>query len=116
MNSEKLKKLKSAGWEVGSSADFLELTPQEVMLIELKLSLAKLLKKRRKAEKLSQKELARRIGSDQSRVSRMEAGDPSVTVDLLLAGLFYAGATQEDIASTIAPSTVPSRERDLQPI
>ena len=38
MNSAKLKKLRAAGWKVGSTRDFLKLSDEEAMLVELKLS------------------------------------------------------------------------------
>ncbi|WP_017741767.1 hypothetical protein [Scytonema hofmannii] len=41
------------------------------------------------------------MNSSQSRVAKIEAGDPSVTVDLLVRALFYTGATRKDIAEAI---------------
>jgi hypothetical protein len=47
MDSAKKEKLESQGWKVGSVADFLELTPEEAILIEIKLALSQNLKERR---------------------------------------------------------------------
>jgi len=44
---------------------------------------------------------ARKLGSSQSRVAKMEAGDPSVTVDLLIRSLLTLGATTKTVARTI---------------
>src|SRR5581483_4278956 len=50
---------------------------------------------RRRAELgLSQAVVAKRLGSSQSRVAKMEAGDPSVSLDLLLRALLALGATR----------------------
>ncbi len=42
------------------------------------------------------------IGSSQSRVAKMEAGDPSVSVDLLLKALMMLGVTKKQLSKIIA--------------
>ncbi len=101
MNKTKRAKLKAEGWQVGSAAQFLELTPEEAAYVDLKLSLTEALRTRRTAKQLTQTDLAKRLGSSQSRVAKMEAGDPSVSVDLLLRSLLALGATPRDIASSL---------------
>jgi len=49
MNKNKHKKLESKGWKVGTVQEFLHLSPEETAYIELKLTLAKNLQKRRRA-------------------------------------------------------------------
>ena len=44
MSSTKLKRLKAAGWKVGTTKDFLGLSDQEAALVEVKLSLIEALK------------------------------------------------------------------------
>ena len=104
MNPAKRKRLETAGWRVRSAADFLELSPEEAAFLELKLRLSESLRRRRQSQKLSQAALARKIKSSQSRVARMEAGDKSVSIDLLIRALLAAGATHKDIAEAVAPS------------
>ena len=101
MNAEKRKRLEAAGWRFGSAADFLGLTPEEEAYVELKLRLADTLEAKRKAEHLTQKALAARLKSSQSRVAFMEKGDPSVSVDLLVRGLFALGVTRKELAKAI---------------
>lgn len=67
-----------------------------------RLKLADGLKARRSRKKLTQVELAKSLGSSQSRVAKMEAGDPSVSVDLLVRSLIALGADSRDIAKIIA--------------
>jgi len=98
----KRQRLEAAGWKIGSAEEFLELSRQEAALIELKLALSRRLKEIRLEHRLSQAELAKRINSSQSRVAKMEAGDPTVSTDLLIRGLLFTGATCKDIADTIA--------------
>jgi DNA-binding XRE family transcriptional regulator len=104
MNTAKRKRLEAAGWSVGSTADFLELSPEEAAFVELKLRLSESLKRRRTDQKLSQDALAKKIRSSQSRVAKMEAGDPTVSIDLLIRALLATGATHRDLAKVVAPS------------
>jgi hypothetical protein len=46
MDQAKRKRLEEKGWKVGTVADFLELTPEETPLIEIKLALSGNLKER----------------------------------------------------------------------
>lgn len=102
MRASKRKKLEANGWKVGSADEFLELTPEESAYIEMKLALSCFLKERRRQSHLSQTELARMVKSSQSRVAKMESGDPSVSIDLLMKSLFALGASPEEVAKTIS--------------
>lgn len=104
MNDDKRKKLKEKGWAIGSAGDFLNLTAEEAAYIELKLSLSRALKQARLRKKLSQNELAKRLHSSQSRVAKMEAGDKTVSVDLLVRSLLELGSKPKDIARHIRES------------
>ncbi|KAA0226941.1 XRE family transcriptional regulator [candidate division KSB1 bacterium] len=53
------------------------------------------LKKRRQQKNFTQVELAKLLKSNQSRVAKMEAGDPSVTLDLLVKSLLVLGTTKK---------------------
>jgi DNA-binding XRE family transcriptional regulator len=102
MEPTKRQKLEAAGWKVGTVAEFLDLSHEEMEMIEIRLSLSKLLKQFRKKQELSQQKLAENINSSQSRVAKMEASDPSVSIDLLIKSLLSLGATREDIAMAIS--------------
>lgn len=102
MDAAKKKRLKEAGWRTGTVAEFLQLSPEESNLIEIKLRLSQLVKKARLHRRLSQVALAERIGSSQSRVAKIEAGDPTVSLDLLVRASFASGATRKDLARAIA--------------
>lgn len=103
MNTKKRKRLEEKGWKIGTAQEFLELTPAESAYIELKLMLSESLKKRRQQKNLNQIELAKKLKSSQSRVAKMEAGDPSVSLDNLVQSLLVLGATKQDLAMMIAP-------------
>ena len=107
MKREKKKYLEAAGWKVGTASEFLGLTPEEAALIELKLDLAKAVRTERTRRQLTQEELGAILGSSQSRVAKMEAGDPSVSLDLLIRSLLHLGVTRRDLARHLgaAPET-----------
>jgi len=97
MSSTKLKRLKAAGWKTGSARDFLQLSDEEAMLVELKLMLTDAIKASRQKRGLSQIDLARKMGSSQSRVAKIEAGDRSVSLDLIMRAFFATGATRREL-------------------
>jgi ribosome-binding protein aMBF1 (putative translation factor) len=102
MDKAKQKRLEAAGWKVGTVQDFLDLSPEESLLIDIRARLALVLSERRKAQSLTQAELARRIRSSQSRVAKMEAADGSVSLDLLVRSLLALGTTRKELAAAIA--------------
>ena len=106
MDSNKRKRLEAAGWKVGSTKDFLGLSDEEETLVELRVALGSSLKKERTKKRLSQVEFAKQLGSSQSRVAKMEAGDPSVTLDLQIRALVSLGATRKEVARAVASGEV----------
>jgi len=101
MNQDKIKRLESKGWKVGTADDFLELTPAESAYLDLKFALSQSLRECRKRQKMSQNELAGLLNSSQSRVAKMESGDASVSIDLLVRSLFALDVTTQEIAEII---------------
>jgi len=104
MRESKRKKLESKGWKVGTPKQLLGLTDQEEMYIELRLKLAQGLKARRQANGVTQIALAQTMKSSQSRVAKMEAGDPTVSLDLLVKSILALGASNRELAAIIARS------------
>ncbi len=101
MDKKKKELLKTKGWKVGSTEEFLDLSEEELAYIELKLSLSRLTKEIRAKRQLTQQQTADLISSSQSRVAKIEAGDPSVSVDLQIRSLLALGASKEDLAEAI---------------
>lgn len=101
----KRKSLRARGWKVGSTQEFLGLNDEEVAIIEMKLALGRSLKARRQRKRLSQTAFAQRINSSQSRVAKMEAGDVSVSLDLLIRSLLALGVSRQELANAIVQST-----------
>ena len=104
MRKQKQKRLRAKGWKVGTVMEFLGLSDEESAYIELKIKLAAGLRQRRQRTGLSQLDLAAKLHSSQSRVAKMEAGDPSVSLDLLIRSLIYLGTTERELSQIITAS------------
>lgn len=102
MREAKLRRLAAKGWKTGDAKDFLGLSEQEEVYIDLRLKLAEGLKARRIQRRLTQIELAKAVKSSQSRIAKMEVGDPTVSLDLLVKSLLALGASTRELAKIIA--------------
>lgn len=102
MRKEVRERIERAGFQVGTVAEFLNLSPEEEAFVEMKVSLCSTLQRRRAEEGLTQAQLAKRLGTSQSRVAKMEAGDRTVSIDLLLRALFAIGVSRQSLARVIA--------------
>ena len=102
MDERKRKRLEARGWKVGTAKEVLGLSDEEEAYIELRLKLAEGLKARRVDKGLTQIELAKVVQSSQSRIAKMEAGDPTVSLDLLVRSLLALGASNKELAKIIA--------------
>lgn len=102
MRESKRKRLVARGWKVGSTAEFMKLTPEEAAYVELKVKLASNLREWRQRRRLSQAKIARLVRSSQSRVAKMETAHPSVSLDLLIRTLLALGTSSRKIAQIIA--------------
>ena len=102
MDAAKKTNLQQRGWRIGAAAEFLELSPEESDYIELRLKLARGLRALRKERNLTQVQAAKLLHSSQSRVAKMEAGDASVSMDLLIRSHLSLGGSSDDLARLIA--------------
>lgn len=108
MDATKRRRLEEAGWKVGCAAEFLGLSAEEAAFVEMKVELSRTLLERRMSHGWTQARLARRLGSSQSRVAKMGASDPSVSLDLLVRALLATGATPAEIGAALAAGGRPS--------
>ena len=98
MREEKRRRLEARGWKAGPAQEFLGLSAEEAVYIELRVRLAMGLRKWRQRRDLTQADLAKRLQSSQSRIAKMEAGDPSVSLDLLIRSLLALGASRSELS------------------
>lgn len=102
MKASKKRKLEARGWKVGDTQAFLGLSADEAQYIELKINLGGTVREQRLRRNLTQSALAALVNSSQSRVAKMESGDPSVSVDLQIRTLLALGASRKDISRWMA--------------
>jgi predicted XRE-type DNA-binding protein len=107
MRRSKKLRLESKGWTVGTVQEFLGLSDEEAAYVEVRQRLADSLRRRRQKRNLSQTDLAKLLNSSQSRVAKMEGGDPSVSIDLLIRSLLALGASSRDLARAISGAPLP---------
>ncbi len=101
MDKTKRDRLETAGWKIGTVAEFLTLTPEESAMVEIKLALSQHLKQRREKQ-MMQAQLAEKIHSSQPRIAKAEGGDQSVSIELLMRAMLAIGATPQEIGRVIA--------------
>jgi ribosome-binding protein aMBF1 (putative translation factor) len=102
VREEKRRRLEARGWKIGTTQEFLRLSEEEAAYIDLKVRLATGLRERRQRRSLTQADLAKRLQSSQSRIAKMEAGDPSVSLDLLIRSLLILGISRRELSRIIS--------------
>lgn len=109
MKKTKRERLERAGFTVGGTQEFLGLSDAEMTMIDARVALAQALRHRRnRVLKISQSAFAERVGSSQSRVAKMEGGDPSVTLDLLIRSLVKSGSSLEEVGRVLTEARASS--------
>jgi len=88
-------------WREGTVQDLLGLSSADMALVETKVALTRALRHQRLGAQLTQADVARAMHTSQSRVARIEAGDPSVSLDLVFKALYCVGMTPQDVGGFI---------------
>lgn len=97
MDKKTRARLTAAGFRVCDAEDFLGLSDEERQLVELRLQVSKAVRRRRQEHDWSQKQLASKLKSSQSRVAKIEAAAADVSLDLSFRALFAAGGNLKDL-------------------
>jgi len=91
MDAKKRARLKKLGGRVTTVRKFLGLNEAEAAIVELRVELAAAVRARRIAAGLTQAELAKVLGSSQSRVAKLEGADPQASLESMFRALALAG-------------------------
>lgn len=108
MDKKKRKQLEEKGFRVGSAAEFLDLTPEEEAYIDIRLDISSLVKSQRAKRGWTQEQLARAIGSSQSRIAKLESGDPGISLDLMIKALLRLGTSKMQIGKLLEGELEPA--------
>jgi len=101
MDKRKRERLERGGWKVSTVAEFLSLSPDEEALVEARIALTRRIRQVREARGLTQVQVAKLIGSSQSRVAKMEAADRSVSIDMMIRTLFRLGESPKQVGRAL---------------
>jgi len=101
MDKKRQQQLEEKGFRVGSAADFLELSPEEETYIDIRLDISNMVKRQRAKRGWTQEQLARAIGSSQSRIAKLEGGDPGISMDLMIKALLRLGTSKKQIGKLL---------------
>ena len=101
MDVEKRSRLKAKGWVEVDLADWLGLDDADMRVIDLRVSLVKAIRRRREAAGVGQTVLARRIGTSQPNIAKIEAGGIGVSLDLLMTVSFATGGRMAELAGVV---------------
>jgi len=99
MDSKKRKKIEAAGYAVTDAYDWLGLNAEERALVDMRLALTREVERLRKDKKLTQQELADKLGTKQPGIARMLGNPEASTLDSLIRALLRLGATPKRIAA-----------------
>ena len=101
MDKKRQQQLEEKGFRIGSAADFLELSPEEEAYIDIRLDISNMVKSQRATRGWTQEQLARAIGSSQSRIAKLEGGDPGISLDLMIKALLRLGTSKKKIGKML---------------
>jgi len=88
-------------WVETTVEEFLDLSPEDVVIVEFRAALALALQKARRRMKITQEEAADLIGTSQAQISKMEAGVSSVTLDRMIKALTALGVPRRTIVKAL---------------
>ena len=99
---ERRTQVEGSWWQVGDVAEFLQLTPGQAALVDIRVALADRLTRLRRDRGWRHTDLAMELGSSRSRVAKMELPDLSVSIDLFVKALLALGLSRVQLGSLIA--------------
>ena len=82
-------------------ADWLDLDESDRKVIELRVALVKEIRHRRDTAGISQAALAKRIGTAQPNIAKIEAGGIGISLDLLMRVFFATGGRIAELSEAV---------------
>lgn len=100
LSDKKKARIEAIGGRVTTVEEWLDLTSEEVAIIDMKIRLGEELKARRKKKRLSQERAAEILKTSQGRVSKLEKGQ--ATLDQLARSVLALGGSTKEVGRAIA--------------
>lgn len=101
MDQQSKAKLEAKGWQVGTAADFLELTSEDLLVIEIKLALARRLEERQQRSLDPTEVSPTPTHPNQSKRSDSDH-ESHTSIDQLIRDMIATGASPQEIGQLIA--------------
>jgi hypothetical protein len=99
---ERRPHLEGSWWRVGDVGEFLQLTPNQRAIVDIRVALANGISQARSERHWTHADLAKELGSSRSRVAKMEMPDSSVAIDLYVKSLLALGLSRVQLGFLIA--------------
>ncbi len=100
LSAKKTARIDAMGGRVATVEEWLDLTPEEVAVIDMKIRLGEEFKARRRKRKLSQERVAKILKTSQGRVSKLEKG--RATLDQLARSVLALGGSTKEVGRAIS--------------
>ena len=100
LSAKKKARIKAIGGRLTTVEEWLDIAPEEVAILDMKIRLGEELKARRRRKRLSQERVAEILNTSQGRVSKLEKGQ--ATLDQLARSLLALGGSKKEVARAIA--------------
>jgi predicted XRE-type DNA-binding protein len=97
-----MKRHKGASWVETDVRELLGLSAEELVIVEFRAALAVAVQNARKRKKLNQEEAAKLIGTSQAQVSKMEAGQSTISIDRMIKALASLGVSKPAIVRALS--------------
>ena len=97
-----MERRKKKTWVETDVRELLDLSDEDLVIVEFRAALALALQKARKRKKITQEEAAELIGTSQAQVSKMEAGVSAVTLDRMIKALTTLGVSRTSIVKALS--------------
>jgi predicted XRE-type DNA-binding protein len=97
-----MKQRKGKTWVETDVEELLGLSPEDLVIVEFRAALAVALQKARSRKRLTQEAAAEMIGTSQAQVSKMEAGQSSITIDRMIKALAALGMSRPAILKALS--------------
>ena len=82
-------------------ADWLDLDESDQKVVELRVAIVKEIRHRREASEMSQAALAKRVGTGQPNIAKIEAGGIGISLDLLTRVFFATGGRIAELSEAV---------------
>jgi ribosome-binding protein aMBF1 (putative translation factor) len=93
------KKKLPQGWSEGTVAEFLQLSPEEEAIVEMRFRISRGVREKRAELGISQRELANRMGTKQPHVSDIENG--VATLETMIRAYLALGGSAKKVGGMI---------------